>query len=93
VIYYYLSLVRRAGELGIRRRPAQTPSEYEPVLASELPDVQTEVDALTAAFIEARYSPRPVDPQAPNQARALWARLRAAMRERKINDERARRRP
>ena len=88
VLYYYLSLVRRAGELGVRRRPAQTPSEYEPVLASELPDVEAELAALTDAFVEARYSPRPVDPEAPSRARALWSRLRAAMRERKINDER-----
>jgi hypothetical protein len=88
VLYYYLSLVRRAGELGVRRRPAQTPSEYEPVLASELPDVENELAALTDAFVEARYSPRPVDPEAPSRARALWSRLRAAMRERKINDER-----
>ena len=92
VFYYYLSLVRRAGELGLRRRPAQTPNEFEPVLAGELPDVETEVAALTDAFIEARYGPRPVDPEAPTKAKALWTRLKAAMRERKINDERARQR-
>jgi hypothetical protein len=90
VIYYYLSLVRRAGEIGIRRRPAQTPREYEPRLASELPEVEPELAALTDAFIEARYSPQPVDAAAPSQARALWARLRAALRDRKVNDERGR---
>jgi hypothetical protein len=89
VMYYYLSLVRRAGEMGVQRRPAQTPREYQPNLAGELPEVEPEVAALTEAFVEARYSAHPLDPAAPARARALWARLRAALRDRKVNDERA----
>ena len=76
----------------MRRRPAQTPNEFGPGLAGELPEVEPEVAALTEAFIEARYGHRPVGPDAPTKAKALWARLKAAMRERKINDERARQR-
>ncbi len=91
VLYYYLSLVRRAGELGLQRRPAQTPREYQPTLAGELPEVEPELAQLTDAFIEARYSPHAVDPRTPQRMRALWARLRAAMRARKIKDTRGKR--
>jgi hypothetical protein len=88
VMYYYLSLVRRAGEIGIQRRPAQTPREYQPRVAGELPEAAPDVAALTEAFVEARYSAHPLDPAATARARAVWSRLRAALRNRKINDER-----
>jgi hypothetical protein len=43
VQYYYLSLLRRAGEYGFGRRPAQTPAEYTPTLAANLPENTPEV--------------------------------------------------
>jgi hypothetical protein len=83
ILYYYLSLVRRAGELGFPRRPAQTPHEYEPTLAANLPEAQTETDRLTQAFVEARYSRRSIEVNEARRVRAYWERMRAALQARR----------
>jgi hypothetical protein len=79
VLFYYLSLLRRAGQQGFGRRPPQTPREYEPVLEQNLPEAKDEVEALTRAFEETRYSDHPVGPDAARQARDTWKRVRAAL--------------
>ena len=83
VLFYYLSLLRRAGQQGFGRRPPQTPREYEPVLARNLPEAKADVDALTQAFEETRYSAHPVGPDAAQRARAIWKRVRAALAKQK----------
>jgi hypothetical protein len=80
VLYYYLSLLRRAQERGFPRRPAQTPAEYEPTLEAHLPEVQAETNLLTEAFVEARYSRRPINAENARSTRAQWERIRAALR-------------
>ncbi len=82
VLFYYLSLIRRAREGGFPRRPAQTPTEYAPTLDQHLPESHPEIEALTAAFNEARYSAHPVEPPRLTAVRAAWAQLRAALRQR-----------
>jgi len=79
VQYYYQSLLRRAGEAGFGRKPAQTPAEYHPVLMTNLPEHSPEVQALTDAFIETRYSAHPVGPEQVQRVRAAWQGLRAAL--------------
>lgn len=79
VLYYYLSLLRRAGQQGFGRRPPQSPREYEPVLEEHLPDARLELKELTAAFEETRYSAHPVGPEHAQAARARWGRIRAAL--------------
>ncbi len=79
VQYYYLSLLQRASEVGFGRRPAQTPAEYDPVLRANLPESSPEVQALTEAFIETRYSAHPVEPEQVARVRAAWSGLRAAL--------------
>jgi hypothetical protein len=79
VMFYYYSLLRRAQERGFGRRPPQTPREYEPVLESQLDEVAPEVEALTKAFEETRYSPRPVGAEAARRAREAWGKIRAAL--------------
>jgi hypothetical protein len=83
VQYYYLSLLRRAGERGFGRRPAQTPQEYHPTLRANLPENAGDVQALTDAFIETRYSAHPVGPEQAQGVRAAWQRLRAALAQQK----------
>jgi hypothetical protein len=83
ILYYYLSLLRRAGELGFPRRPAQTPREYEPTLATHLPEAQAETDQLTQAFVEARYSRQAIGGDQARRARAYWERVRAALQARR----------
>lgn len=80
VIRYYLSLIRRAESQGIPRRPAQTPDEYAAGLDERIPDAHPDLAALTAAFVEARYSRHEVSPAESGQARTNWERLRDALR-------------
>ena len=83
VQYYYLSLLRRASERGYGRRPPQTPQEYRPTLAANLPEHTPEVRALTQAFEESRYSAHPVEPEQVRAVRTAWGRLRAALAQQK----------
>jgi hypothetical protein len=82
ITYYYLSLLRRAREQGFARRPSQTPGEFQPRLNAELPEAQPDTEHMTREFIEARYSPHPLDSEHARRVRAAWERVRAALRER-----------
>jgi hypothetical protein len=86
IIFYYLSLVQLGGERGIERRPAQTPYQYETRLNSALPEIDQELHELTDRFVEARYSPHPVDEPNANKAASLWERIRAILRDWRKSD-------
>ena len=79
ILYYYLSVLRRAGRLGLPRQRAQTPYEYEGTLGPHLPQAQQEMSLLTQAFVEARYSRRAFDREQARQVRAHWQRVKAAL--------------
>jgi hypothetical protein len=79
ILYYYLSIVRRAGEHGLPRRSAQTPAEYRATLVARLPEAQEAVGALTGAFVEARYSAHPLTSDHAERVRSVWKRVRAAL--------------
>jgi hypothetical protein len=88
--YFYLSLMHRAAERGWERRPDQSASEYSAGLkarmTAELPvptegtEIEAEVDRLTQAFIEARYSARSFTPPEVSGLRRVWERLRRRIR-------------
>ncbi len=80
VLFYYLALVRRGGEGGVPRHPADTPADYARSLRAGLETDAEAVDTLTERFIEARYRPQPVDVQQAGLARRAWERLRRALR-------------
>ncbi|GAB4216450.1 MAG: hypothetical protein OHK0022_57590 [Roseiflexaceae bacterium] len=80
VRYFYRSTLRRAAQRGLPRRDAQTPHEYREALGQRLPEAQQDLDALTNAFVEAHYSPQPVDTERAAQARRPWERLRRMLR-------------
>jgi hypothetical protein len=79
-LYYYLSILRRAGEQGFRRKDSQTPYEYDTTLEPHLPQAQQEMELLTDDFVKARYSPHPIDREKEKEARARWKKVRAAVR-------------
>ncbi len=79
-LYYYLSILRRAGQQGFRRKDSQTPYEYDATLEPHLPQAQQEMGLLTDDFVEARYSPHPIDQEKEKEARARWKEVRAAVR-------------
>jgi hypothetical protein len=79
VLYYYLSIVRRAGERGFPRRRSQTPYEYDALLEPNLPHAQQDMASLTQAFVEARYSRREIEPGQAGQIQTYWQRVKAAL--------------
>ena len=78
--YYYLSTVRRAGERGVPRADSETPLEYVHDLKQQWPEAETELDELTQAFVEARYSPQPIDKPAVARVKEEWKRVRERLR-------------
>ncbi len=83
VRYYYLALVRRAGERGVARRDSQTPLEFGRTLTETWPEAGEDLSALTDAFLAARYSPQPVERTAAGAIRERWNRVKARLRHRK----------
>lgn len=79
VLYYYLSVLHRAAKQGLPRRPAETPDEYRATLRPNLPEAQGEMDQLTQAFIEARYSRHTIEPDDARHVRSIWQRVKAAL--------------
>jgi hypothetical protein len=80
--YFYLSTLRRAAQAGQPRRPAQTPYEYEADLNRALPELEPDLSGLTGAFITARYSPQPMQPEEAQAAKSFWQRIKEALRRR-----------
>ena len=80
ILYYYLSVLRRAERQGLPRRRTQTPYEYDATLSPNLPSAQQELASLTQAFVEARYSPHTVDAAQTRQVHTYWQQVKAALR-------------
>lgn len=78
--YYYLSIVHRAGERGVPRADNETPLEYIHDLKQQWPEAEAELDELTRAFVEARYTPRPIDKPAVARVKEEWKRVRERLR-------------
>lgn len=81
--YFYLSTVRRAAERGVEREESETPLEYAQDLKESWPDSEMDVELLTDAFLQARYSAEPIDKQDVNPVKQRWKRLRANLRPRR----------
>jgi hypothetical protein len=80
VEYYYLSVCERAARLGYPRPADETPDEYLIGLRERLPIVDPEIETLTAAFLEARYGPRPTTRERAKQLRGGWESLNKKLR-------------
>ncbi|MCP4538302.1 MAG: DUF4129 domain-containing protein [Chloroflexi bacterium] len=80
ILYYYLSILRRADRVGLSRRRAQTPNEYDAVLGPHLDQAQREMTQLTQAFVEARYSRRTFDHEQDRRIRTRWQQVKSALR-------------
>jgi hypothetical protein len=78
--YLYLSILQRSDRQGLGRPSARTPLEHEGRLASALPDAADEVQRLTAAFVEARYSDHAVASEDVDATRDAWRTIRRALR-------------
>ncbi len=83
VRYYYLSAARRATQAGQPRSPEQTPYEYQSSLDQRFPDLEPDLTGLTDAFVQARYSPQPVEKEDAEAVKPLWQRIKTALRRRR----------
>lgn len=83
--YFYLSTVRRASEIGVKRSQDETPAEYAHDLKKEWPEQERPVDELTQAFLKARYSNQPLTPAEAELIRTSWQQLRQVVRGKKNN--------
>jgi hypothetical protein len=81
IYFFYLAMVRRGGEQGLMREPSQTPSEYAATLEKALPSAGEDIDSMTEAFVEARYSRREILAGEADAVRAIWGRIRRAFQE------------
>jgi hypothetical protein len=80
VYFYYHALLRRGNETGLPRSQAQTPDEYALTLEHSLPTVEEEIESLTDAFNEARYSRHPVEDQDVSTVKSYWEHIRQVFR-------------
>jgi hypothetical protein len=79
VYFYYQALLRRSSESGLSRHLSQTPTEFAQRLDQALPDSESDIEALTDAFIEARYTRSEIPAESAGLARRTWQRLRQAI--------------
>ncbi len=82
--FLYLAAVRRADERGVPRRESETPLEFAVDLKENWPEAETDVDVLTDAFLEARYSRHDIDDDAVGPLRRTWRRMRSQLRRRRV---------
>jgi hypothetical protein len=78
--YFYLRMLGQAAERGLSRRPGETPSEFAQQLETRWPDAEADVEALTEAFLSARYDRQPISPSAAQGVQATWRRLMRSLR-------------
>ena len=62
------------------RAASETTPEYIHDLKQQWPEAEAELDELTRAFVEARYSPQPIDKRAVARAKEEWKRVRERLR-------------
>ena len=80
VRHYYLAFLRLAAERGHGRPESATPLEFGRELTKVWPEGDhADIEGMTRAFTEARYSSRPVGDDAAAAAKASWKRLRARL--------------
>ena len=76
IYFFYLAMIRRGGEQGLTRKPSETPSEYAASLERALPSAGEDIESLTQAFVEARYSRHEVTPSKAEAVKETWGRIR-----------------
>ncbi len=79
IYFFYLAMVRRGDEHGLKRKPSQTPSEYAATLEKDLPLAGEDIDSITKAFVEARYSRHEINSQDADTVKTIWGRIRQAL--------------
>lgn len=80
VLLTYRAMLEWNSRNGIPRKVGQTPYEYARILAAIAPANLSEIEAITASFMEARYTAHAIQLENARQMSADWARLRGGLR-------------
>jgi hypothetical protein len=80
--YFYLSTVKRAADKGVPRQRAETPLEFARDLKQNWPEAEEDVDALTDAFLEARYGRSLIEKEDVNPVKKRWRQVKSSLRRR-----------
>jgi hypothetical protein len=75
----YARLLKLAASAGYPRASYQTPIEYLRFLSTALPDLRSDLNDITGAYVEARYAPAPTSPISVQAASAAWRRAEPAL--------------
>ena len=75
----YAQLIREGQARGIVHHPADTPFEYGNALGDAVPPAQSEVNALTSAYVQAAYGPAAPTDADVSAGKRLWRRVRQAL--------------
>ncbi|MEM9777962.1 MAG: DUF4129 domain-containing protein, partial [Chloroflexota bacterium] len=78
----YLSTIQRADKGSFARWDSATPLEYAEELKVNMPDVGSEIDAVTAGFLQARYDRKDILAAEVERIEPQWKALRRALRNR-----------
>jgi hypothetical protein len=89
--FYFFALLRRGAERGTVRRPSQTPREYSLALSAAEEQIRNELQELTLAFEESRYSRHAIGPEKASRVRKVWDTIRSSLRPMKREDGASRR--
>lgn len=81
--FFYLSMVKRASEGGIKRQENETPLEYVEDLKEFWPELDADLEDLTDAFLEARYNDKPIEKTAVHPVKEGWKRVKSRLRSRR----------
>jgi hypothetical protein len=87
VRYFYLSTLRRASDQGVVRQSAQTPLEFVRDLETTWPEAEMDVEALTEAFVTARYDVAEISPNDAQEVKSVWERIKRALRGKRKTEE------
>ena len=85
----YLTAVQHAATAGVPRDPTETPSEFAQDLQHEWPDAEEELQRLTAAFLQARYSDEALDASDVPPVKETWRALQREMSRRREAEDAA----
>jgi hypothetical protein len=76
----YANLLALMADTEQARQPNQTPYEYEPVAGEALPTRETDVEAITEAYVRAHYGELEVSPEELAELKEAWNRIKTTSR-------------
>jgi hypothetical protein len=83
VYYFYLSTIKRADQRGVARQESETPLEFADDLKENWPDADQEIEELTNAFLQARYSSASIEEEDVTPIKKQWRRIKSSLRKKK----------